>query len=167
MVIDALRDRNGWDIEPWHEEKKFKAFIAQGTFGEKIILAKPTTYMNNSGEAVRALMSFYKIEPTDLYVIYDDIDLPIGTLRIRPDGSSGTHNGMKSLVEHLGTQNFPRIRIGIESRPENSPIDTSDYVLGTFTAEERKTIAPAIAAACDAIETCLTKGVDEAMNTYN
>ncbi len=119
----------------WKEESKFKAIIAK--IGD-ILLVKPTTLMNLSGEAVIGILNFYKIKPTDLIVIYDDIDLPLGKIRVREKGSAGTHNGLKSVIQSIGTEEFARIRIGIESRGTTSPEaqDISSFVLSDFKSEE-------------------------------
>jgi len=119
----------------WKEEAKFKAMIAKT---KNLILVKPATLMNLSGEAVSKILNFYKLTPADLIVIYDDVDLPLGKIRIRQKGSAGTHNGLKSVIEQLGTEEFPRIRIGIESRGVSAPSaqDTSSFVLSDFNSDE-------------------------------
>lgn len=124
--------------------------------------------MNLSGEAVQSISQFYKIEPRNIWVVYDDIDLLLGQIRIRKDGSPGTHNGMKSIVQYIG-QNFPRIRMGIESRGETAPAqqDTSSFVLSPFMKEEQNTIKEAIQKAVNAFRTILEEGIEEAMNQYN
>lgn len=131
----------------WKEESKFKAIIAKTKYNnEDLLLVKPTTLMNLSGEAVSKIVNFYKEPLENLTVIFDDIDLPLGKIRIRDKGSAGTHNGMKSVIEKLGTENFKRIRIGIESRGELTPKqqDTSSFVLSEFTKKEYKGIGTAI-----------------------
>jgi PTH1 family peptidyl-tRNA hydrolase len=123
----------------WTEEDKFKASIAKVEYqGQKLLLVKPLTFMNNSGEAVSKILHFFKEPLENLVVIYDDIDLPLGKIRVRENGSAGTHNGMKSIIESLGDENFTRIRIGIESRGEltHKSIDLTDFVLGEFTEKE-------------------------------
>ncbi|MFA6918115.1 MAG: aminoacyl-tRNA hydrolase [Candidatus Gracilibacteria bacterium] len=123
----------------WKEESKLKAFTAKVKFeNQQLLLVKPTTLMNGSGEAVSKILHFFKEPLENLVVIYDDIDLPLGTIRTREKGSAGTHNGMRSIIEHLGKEEFARIRIGIESRGEimHKSIDLTDFVLGEFTAEE-------------------------------
>jgi len=123
----------------WKNESKLDAEIAKINYnGEKILLVKPTTFMNLSGEAVSKILNFYKEEKTNLIVIYDDIDLPLGKLRVREKGSAGTHNGMKSIIQCLGSEDFNRIRIGIESRGELAPKqqDLADFVLGNFNKDE-------------------------------
>lgn len=145
MAVDALAEK--LNVTDWKEEPKFKAFIATTTIkGEKTLLVKPTTLMNLSGQAVSSIVNFYKEPLENLTIIYDDLDLPLGTIRIRDKGSAGTHNGMKSVIQELGTEEFKRIRIGIEGRGVTSPEqqDTSSYVLSAFTKEEEKIIKKAI-----------------------
>jgi len=161
MAVDFLAEKIASDatttttsntktnVTEWQEEPKFKAFIAEttiGTDGEKTILAKPTTFMNLSGESIAKIMTFYKIPLENLTVIFDDIDLPLGTIRLREKGSAGTHNGMKSIIKLLGTEDFKRIRIGTESRGITSPKeqDTASFVLSNFTKEEEKLLKKAI-----------------------
>ena len=145
MALDALHKKlNATD---WKEESKFKALIAEATVnGEKVLLVKPVTFMNLSGEAVTKIMGFFKAELEDLTVIYDDLDLPTGTIRIRDKGSAGTHNGMKSIIQLLGTEEFKRIRIGTESRGElaSEQQDTASFVLSDFGKEEKVLIDKAI-----------------------
>lgn len=162
MVIDELADK--WNIPL--TQSKFKGIFGQGTVnGEKVLLVKPLTYMNLSGECVRPLLDFYKLDVEDLVVIYDDLDLPAGKLRLRQKGSAGGHNGIKSLIQHLGTQNFNRIRMGID-RPKNGP-SISDYVLGKFHAEERPAIDDSVKKAAEACEESLSKEFLQVMNTFN
>lgn len=162
MVIDELADK--WNIPL--TQSKFKGIFGQGTInGEKVLLVKPLTYMNLSGECVRPLLDFYKLDVGDLVVIYDDLDLPAGKLRLRQKGSAGGHNGIKSLIQHLGTQNFNRIRMGID-RPKNGP-SISDYVLGKFHTEERSEIDDSVKKAAEACEENLSKEFLQVMNTFN
>ena len=134
--------------------------------GCRVILAQPQTYMNLSGEAVQALMRWYRLEPSNLLVICDDIDLKQGTVRIRASGSAGTHNGMRSIVEHLGTQAFPRIRVGVGQDPD--AYDLADWVLGHYsTAEERQIAFDAYTKAAEAVLTYVREGIAIAMNRYN
>lgn len=131
----------------WKNESKLEAEIAKVDYkGEKLLLVKPTTFMNLSGEAVSKILNFYKEEKKNLTVIYDDIDLPLGKIRVREKGSAGTHNGMKSIIQCLGSEDFNRIRIGIESRGELAPKqqDLSDFVLGNFIKAEYPLIAEAL-----------------------
>lgn len=162
MVIDELCKR--WNL-PLNKEK-FKGIYGMGTInGEKVILLKPLTYMNLSGESIRPLLEYYDIDEEDLIVIYDDLDLPTGKIRLRTKGSAGGHNGIKSTIEHLGTQNFNRLRIGI-GRPTNG-MKVTDYVLGMFSEEERPEVAAAIIQAADACEKWLSSSFLEVMNEFN
>jgi PTH1 family peptidyl-tRNA hydrolase len=146
------------------QESRFDAIIAHLQIKqEKVFLLKPLTYMNLSGKAVRALIAYYKIDLRDIIVIYDDMDLPVGNLRIRSAGGTGGHRGMTSLVENLGTREFARIRIGI-GRP---PHEAIDWVLGRFSPEEKPLISNAVARAADAVETWIANGIEKAMNEYN
>lgn len=155
-----------WKGVTWNEEKKFHAFISQIIIkGKKIILAKPTTFMNLSGEAVKKLSNYFKIKPEEIIIIYDDLDLPFGSIRIRKKGGPGTHNGMKSIVEHLKTENFPRIRIGIESREKKT--EATGYVLAQWSKKEQKELKKTFEKAQDALETALTEKIEKAMEKYN
>ncbi len=148
------------------ERARFQAQFSKGRIGdEDVILARPMTYMNNSGMAVRALMDYFKIDPDHVIVIYDDIDLPLGHLRIRENGSAGSHNGMKSVVQHMGTQDFPRIRIGVGAKPEGW--DLADYVLSRFSPEDQTAIDETISLAAKAAADIVDKGLSYAMNHYN
>ena len=147
-VIDELVDR-------WHiggPDRFGKSMIGKGRIGDrKVILVKPMTYMNLSGEAVQEIVHYYKADPSrDLVVISDDIDLETGHLRIRKKGSAGSHNGLKNIVQHLGTGDFPRIRIGVGAKPDPS-FDLADYVLGHFTSEEKKVMEEAVGKAAEAV----------------
>jgi peptidyl-tRNA hydrolase, PTH1 family len=144
MVVDRIAELAGTE---WTTKSKLKSQIAEVTIqGEKAILAKPQTMMNLSGEAASALSNFYKAPAKDITIIYDDLDLPTGDIRERDKGSAGTHNGMKSILQHAGTEEVSRIRIGIESRGTDAPAqqDTSSYVLSDFNAEELAKIDQAI-----------------------
>lgn len=148
------------------ETKKHKALIGKGVIeGEKVVLAMPQTYMNLSGESVRELMDFYKCELSDLIVIYDDISLDVGKLRIRAKGSAGGHNGIKNIIAHLGTQEFARIKIGVGEKP--AKMDLADYVLGHFSKEEQPVIRESADRAREAVATILTGGIASAMNKFN
>jgi len=148
------------------ERARFQAQFSKGRIGsEDVILVRPMTYMNNSGTAVRALMDYFKISPDHVIVIYDDVDLPFGHLRIRENGSAGGHNGMKSIVQHLGTQDFPRVRIGVGAKPAGW--DLADYVLSHFTAEEKGEIEKTVEKAAGACADIVEKGLASAMNQYN
>lgn len=156
QCIDVLRAAFGFS--EFELQKKFHAETTEGNFsGEKFLLIKPQTFMNVSGKAVSALVHFYHIAPQDLWVIYDDIDLPLGKIRMRRDGSAGSHNGMKSIIASLGFQNFPRIRIGVESRGTSAPKkqDISSFVLSSFTKKEKPKAEKAIAAAAEALKMAL------------
>jgi len=144
-----------------------KAMYGKGVIGgERAILIKPMTYMNASGEAVRAWLDYYHLDPEqDLVVIYDDVDQAPGDLRIRKSGSAGGHKGMKSIIQHLGTDAFARVRIGVGAKPPGW--DLADYVLGRFSAADRKLVDEAIREGADAVEMILRGEIDDAMNRYN
>lgn len=145
--------------------RKHKALLAEGEIaGLKVILAKPQTFMNLSGEAVGQLARFYKVHPENILVIYDDLDLPAGKIRLRPEGGSGGHKGMKSIIEHLGTDAFPRLRVGIGRPTYGDPVD---YVLSDFAPDERMAREGACERAVSAVEFWLTEGMEAAMNRYN
>jgi PTH1 family peptidyl-tRNA hydrolase len=142
-----------------------KAYVASGRIAAlRVLLAKPRTYMNLSGQAVSRLARFYKIASQDILVIYDDLDLPLGVIRLRPEGGSGGHKGVKSIIESLGTQAFPRLRIGIGRPPDE---DAVEYVLSNFTPDEEIAIENACERAVAAVECFLTEGLAAAMNEYN
>lgn len=144
-----------------------KAMYGKGMIaGEKVLAVKPLTYMNLSGEAIREYVNYYKMDPeTELIVIYDDIDLDLGQIRIRKKGSAGGHNGIKSIIAQIGTQNFYRIKVGVGAKPKGW--DLADYVLGRFSSEERELVDKAICDAADAVEMILKDGIEAAMNHYN
>lgn len=147
-------------------KSKHKALIAEGIIqGRKTLLVKPQTYMNNSGEAIREILDYYKILPEELVVIYDDTDIDVGRLRIRAKGSAGTHNGMRSILSHIKTENFPRIRIGIGKAPEK--MNLADFVLSRFTDDERKLVNEVIEKASLAAVTIICSSVEIAMSKYN
>ncbi|HML20065.1 MAG TPA: aminoacyl-tRNA hydrolase [Aggregatilinea sp.] len=161
--VDALAQAHHIAFEP---KKRSHAKIADGTIaGRRVLLAKPQTYMNLSGSAAQGLMAFYKIPPSRLLVIFDDLDLPFGTLRIRHKGGAGGHRGLTDIIQRLGTQDFPRIRFGI-GRPPNR-MDPAAYVLRPFDGEETATLQLAIARVNEAVETWLVSGLDAAMNHFN
>lgn len=147
--------------------KKHKAICGKGVIdGRKVLLAMPQTYMNLSGESIRAMVDYYKIDPADeLIVIYDDIALAPGRLRIRAKGSAGGHNGMKNIIQHLGTQEFARIRIGVGEKPKGW--DLADYVLGRFAREEEPVIREALEQAAEGCRLIVTEDVNAAMNRIN
>lgn len=161
LTIDVLAEKLGVKVS----RIRHKALTGEGFFaGEKIVLVKPQTYMNLSGESVREILSFYKQEPQRLIVVYDDIDLPMGTLRIRKKGSAGTHNGMRSVIYQIVSEDFPRVRIGIGGERKG---DLADYVISGFSGEDRQVIEEAIVRAADAVACILEKGIDAAMGEYN
>jgi PTH1 family peptidyl-tRNA hydrolase len=142
-----------------------RARIAEGAIlGQPVVLARPQTYMNLSGQSVKGLAQWLHLAPADILVIYDDLDLPLGRVRLRPGGSAGGHRGVRSIIDALGTQDFPRLRVGI-GRPEGN--DAVDYVLGDFTADERRLMAQAYERAAEAVECVLTEGLEAAMNRFN
>ncbi len=147
--------------------KKFQAICGTGIIeGQKVLLLKPQTYMNLSGNSIGEAVNFYKLDPaTEVIVIYDDIALDPGYIRVRKKGSAGGHNGIKDIIAHLGTQEFQRIRVGVGEKPKD--YDLAAYVLGHFTAEDRKKVEEAIAQAADAVELMVQDRTDEAMNLYN
>jgi len=145
---------------------KFKSLIGEGQInGEKVILVKPQTYMNLSGQAVKEIMSFYQLEMSQLIVAYDDIDLDVGKLRIRKKGSGGSHNGMRNILLLMQDENFPRVRIGIGRPDGRQPL--ADYVLSKFSSEEQKVLVPMVQDGVSAIELMIKEDVDLAMNRYN
>ncbi|MCI9615764.1 MAG: aminoacyl-tRNA hydrolase [Dorea sp.] len=162
-VIDALADKYNISVD----YRKNRAFIGKGMIaGRKVILAKPQTYMNLSGESVRGLADYYKIdEETELLIIYDDVSLDVGQLRIRKKGSAGGHNGIKSIIAELGTDVFPRIKVGVGEKPKQ--YDLADYVLGHFSKAERELMEEGYERAVRAVEMILSDGIDPAMNEYN
>jgi PTH1 family peptidyl-tRNA hydrolase len=160
--VDLLAEKHGIALS----KSQHKARLGTGQVaGRQAILAEPQTYVNSSGEAVGAVARYYKVAPEDVLVIYDDLDLPQGTIRLRPGGSSGGHNGIKSIIEHLGTQAFPRVRIGIGRPPGR--MEPKDYVLQDFSAAEREGMAEVYDRVVDAVETFIREGIREAMNRYN
>ncbi|MCM1982734.1 aminoacyl-tRNA hydrolase [Lyngbya confervoides] len=167
-VVDLLAQR--WGIA-LREERRLKGQWGQGQgpAGQPLALLKPTTYMNRSGAAVRAVLDWYKWPAQSVLAVYDDMDLPLGRLRLRLSGSAGGHNGMRSLISCLGTQDFPRLRLGIDSPkcPRVTDADTVSYVLGRFTAAEQGIVTEILARAADAVECALQQGVPKAMNRYN
>lgn len=145
---------------------KHKAVIGDGFIGDKkVLLVKPQTFMNLSGESVREIIEWYKVSVKNIIIIYDDIDLPVGKLRIRPKGSAGTHNGMRSVIYQIESDDFPRIRIGVNKPPQGW--DLADFVLSKFSPDERKNVDMAIENAAEAVEVILKSGVDNAMNRFN
>ena len=161
IAIDLLAD--AYDIKV--DKLKFKSLVGEGRIaGQRVLLMKPQTYMNLSGEALREAVNFYKIDPEELIVIYDDIDIPTGTFRIRKKGSAGTHNGMRSVVYQLQTDQFPRIRVGIGT---SGNADWKDFVTGKISGGEAKLLSETVRTAAESIDCIIESGIDTAMNRYN
>ena len=162
-VIDAIADKYNISVT----ERKHRAFCGKGIIaGQKVILAKPQTYMNLSGESVRSLLDYYKVdEESELLVIYDDISLGVGQLRIRKKGSAGGHNGIKNIISHLGTSVFQRIKVGVGEKPKH--YDLADYVLGHFSKEEKELMREGYQNAIQAVELILQDEIDAAMNQFD
>lgn len=160
-VVDILASRHRIRLNLHCDQ----AHYGLGTIaGIPVLLAKPMTYMNRSGEAVRALLQRYPLEPARLLVIVDDVALPTGRIRVRPSGSDGGHNGLASIIQCVGTQAFPRVRVGIGSPPPGQMVE---YVLSRFQPQEQPIIAEALQRAADAVETIIAEGVQAAMNRFN
>ena len=163
VAIDRLAEKLGVKID----RVKYSAYTATAAIGGKtVLLMKPTTFMNLSGQAVRQAARYYAIEPEKVLVIFDDVSLAPGRIRVRADGSAGGHNGIKSIISELGSQAFPRVKIGVGERP-HPDYDLADWVLGKFSSEDRKKIETAVENACGAVEALIEKGVTEAANRYN
>ncbi len=163
LVVDELAERLSIPVQ----RLKFKALTNTAVLGGKsVLLMKPTTYMNLSGEAVVQAARFYKIPPERVLVISDDVALPQGKLRVRRSGSAGGHNGLKNIIAHLGSDQFPRVKVGVGEKP-NPDSDMVNWVLGTFTGQDRKTMEEAISRAADAVTVLLQHGIDQAMASYN
>ena len=161
-VVDALAAKYNIDIK----DKKHKALCGTGVIeGMKVLLVKPQTFMNLSGESLRPIMDFYKLEPEDFIIIHDDIDLDVGRLRIRRKGSAGGHNGLKSIINHLGSMDFPRVKIGVGEKPKG--YDLADYVLGHFTKQEQAIFAERFDEVYDAVQLIVMGDITEAMNRHN
>ena len=162
-VIDTLADKYNIAVET----RKSRALIGKGIIaGQKVLLVKPQTYMNLSGESIGELVSYYKVdEEQELLVIYDDVSLDVGQLRIRRKGSAGGHSGIKDIIRHLGTDVLPRIKIGVGEKPEGCVL--ADYVLGHFSREEREMMEEGYQKAAEAVEMILAGELDEAMNVFN
>lgn len=161
-VIDELANRYGVSVDKSKYNGLYSMIYKNG---EKVILLKPMTYMNLSGEAIRPMMDYYDIGIDEITVIYDDLDLPVGKIRLRQKGSAGGHNGIKSTIQHLGTQQFNRIRIGIDRPPAGMAVP--DYVLGKFSKEDRPVMETAVKKSADACELWLSKPFLEVMNQFN
>jgi PTH1 family peptidyl-tRNA hydrolase len=164
MVVDRLADL-------WHihlaTERKFPGIYGDGRYpnGQRIRLLKPTTYMNLSGQSVRSLIDWYKLSPKSVLVIYDDMDLPFGKIRLRPSGSAGGHNGMKSIIAHLGTQDFPRLRVGI-GRSDRTPTAIG-HVLGSFNPDETHALPDVLRLVQQTVTSLSVEGIEKTMSVYN
>ena len=162
LAADALEKRTGVKFN----KLKYRALTGEVTLGgQRVLVVKPQTYMNLSGEAVKLAGGFYKIPPERILVLYDDVSLPLGKLRIRASGSAGGHNGIKNIIAHLGTDAFPRIKVGVGAPQREDGL--VDWVIGSFTASERKVVDAAIERALDAAACVIEKGVSEAQNRFN
>lgn len=163
LAADALGERLNKPIQ----RLKFKALTNVVEYGGcRVLLMKPVTYMNLSGEAVGEAARFYKIPSDHVLVIYDDVSLPLGKLRIRDKGSAGGHNGIKNIIAHLGTDVFPRVKVGVGA-PSHPDYDMVDWVIGSFSAQEKKIVDEALDRALDAAECIISRGVTEAQNRFN
>lgn len=162
-VIDVLADKYNIDVT----EKKHKALCGKGVIdGQKVILVKPQTYMNLSGESIEEVLAYYKVDPEEeLIVVFDDISLEPGNLRIRKKGSAGGHNGIKNIIAMTGTQNFARVKVGVGEKPKGW--DLADHVLGRFSSEDRVKVEAAMEDAAEAIRMMIQGEVDQAMNQFN
>lgn len=162
MLADRLANELSADI--WRE--KFNSLVAESFFdGEKVLIVKPQTFMNLSGESVAPIVNFYKIGVENLVVAHDDMDLPLGMIRLRPKGSGGGHHGVESIIQHIGTQNFPRIRIGVGRPPENWSVNS--HVLSPFNQNDSKIISDALDELVPAVLSIFNDGIDNAMNKFN
>ncbi len=162
MAVDILSQRTGIAVS----RIKFKGIYGTGTIaGQKAILLKPATYMNNSGESISEAAAYFKVPPSRILLIYDDIDIPCGSLRIRPGGSGGTHNGMRSVISLLGTDRFPRIRVGIGPLPEHR--DIAEYVLSEIPAASRESLFESVRRAAEAAEEIVSAGLESGMAKFN
>lgn len=162
-VIDAIADKYNISVDT----KKHLAYVGKGVIeGQKVVLLKPQTYMNLSGESVRSVVDFYKVDPeTEVLIIYDDVSLDVGQLRIRKKGSAGGHNGIKSIISHLGTSTFPRIKVGVGEKPKG--YDLADYVLGKFSKAEQEVMQEGYKNAAEAVALIVQDNIDKAMNDFN
>ena len=161
-AVTAIADKYNLSIN----NKKFKGVYADGHIaGEKVLLVQPQTFMNLSGECGREVADFYKLNPDEIIIICDDINLDVGRLRIRKNGSAGGHNGLKNIIAHLGTEEFPRIRVGVGEKTEGW--DLADYVLARFDKDSEPVIREALANVVGAVETWISEGIDAAMNRFN
>ncbi|MBV9713669.1 MAG: aminoacyl-tRNA hydrolase, partial [Ktedonobacteraceae bacterium] len=153
--------------QEWTWERRGRAMLANGNIGsEKVVLIKPLTYMNNSGEVVGELVRWYKVQPEDILVVYDELDLPVGRVRLNSNGRAGGHNGMSSVIHHLHTNQFPRLRVGV-GRPSNNRMETIDYVLGVPAGDERIELTTGEDRALEAIPLIIKQGIPTTMNLIN
>ena len=163
LVVDELAERANLPVQ----KLKYKALTNTAVIGGRsVLLMKPTTYMNLSGESVGQAARFYKIPPERVLVISDDVSLPLGKIRVRAGGSAGGHNGLKNIIAHLGTDQFPRVKVGVGA-PAHPDHEMVDWVIGSFTPDERKVLDQALERAVDAAVCVIEKGVSEAQNRYN
>ena len=163
LAVDMLAEKEKFKLG----KLRFKAWTATVELGgEKVLVMKPQTYMNLSGESVGEAARFYKVPPEHVLVISDDISLSTGKLRIRPGGSAGGHNGLKSIIQHLGSDQFPRIKVGVGEKP-HPDYDMADWVLGHFVGEDKKAIDKSVKRAADAIECIIKEGIEKGMNKFN
>ena len=161
LTLDILANREGFTTD----RIKYKSVCADVMInGHRCLVMRPQTYMNNSGEAIKEAASFYKIPPERCIIIFDDIDISLGALRVKRKGSAGTHNGIKSIIYHLNSDNFPRIKIGVGAKP-HPDYDLKDYVLSSFSKQEQETLKKTMEKACDAVELIVGGDVDKAMMT--
>jgi PTH1 family peptidyl-tRNA hydrolase len=169
-VVEAMATRLTWisrpDLFDTQARMKFDGLVMDGSVGsDKLMLLKPATFMNASGRAVQAAMAFYQLTPQDVLIVLDDLALPSGRIRLRPGGSSGGHNGLKDIEQALATDQYPRLRLGIDAAPER--MAARDYVLGKFSTEQRKLLEPAIDRAVAASVMWIEKGIESAMSLFN
>ena len=162
-VIDAIAEKYNIAVDT----RKHLAYVGKGAIeGQKVLLVKPQTYMNLSGESVRSAVDFYKADPeTEVLIIFDDVSLDVGQLRIRKKGSAGGHNGIKSIISHLGTSNFPRIKVGVGEKPKG--YDLADYVLGKFSKAEQEIMQDGYKQATEAVALIVQDNMEKAMNDFN
>ena len=163
LALERLAEREGLRFN----KLRFKAWTAEWKVGdEKVLVMKPQTYMNLSGESVGAAARFYKIPPEHILVVSDDVSLPVGKLRLRAAGSAGGHNGLKKIIQHLGSDRFPRIKVGV-GMPKNAEYDMADWVIGMPMGDEQKILLDTLDRAAQAIAAVITLGMDKAMNRFN
>ena len=163
LAIDYICNKYGARVT----KSAHKGLVGEATIaGKRVLLVKPQTFMNLSGECVRAALDFYKLKPNDLIIIYDDISLPVGRLRVRRDGSAGGHNGIKSIIEHTSTQIFPRIKVGVGQKP-HPDYDLASWVLSEFSKEDLKNLESTFPTVCEGLEKILSSTIDDAMQICN